>query len=132
MSADKRDRRTECAEDGARYSASSFAVSSLGLHFLPNAALLLPVVQRFAVNLMNRGFCDPQFIAAHRHQKIDIVHSAVDTFHIDVPCPTTPKVSRLPYNFMDRRRSAFAITDTELKLMAAPAIIGLRRTLKNG
>ena len=31
-----------------------------------------------------------------------------------------------------RSRSALAITETELKLIAAPAIIGLRRTPKNG
>ena len=36
------------------------------------------------------------------------------------------------YSFADRSRSAFAITETELKLIAAPAIIGLRRTPKNG
>ena len=36
------------------------------------------------------------------------------------------------YNLIDRSRSAFAITVTELKLIAAPAIIGLRRTPKNG
>ena len=31
-----------------------------------------------------------------------------------------------------RRRRAFAITETELKLMAAAAIIGLNRIPKNG
>ena len=36
------------------------------------------------------------------------------------------------YNSTDRSRSALAITETELKLIAAPAIIGLRRTPKNG
>ena len=36
------------------------------------------------------------------------------------------------YNLIRRSRSAFAITETELKLIAAPAIIGLRRTPKNG
>jgi hypothetical protein len=38
----------------------------------------------------------------------------------------------LPYNLIRRNRSAFTITETELKLIAAPAIIGLRRRLKNG
>ena len=38
----------------------------------------------------------------------------------------------LPYNLIRRSRSAFRITETELKLMAAPAIIGLRRMPKNG
>ena len=38
----------------------------------------------------------------------------------------------LSYNLIRRNRSAFAITETELKLIAAPAIIGLRRRLKNG
>jgi hypothetical protein len=36
------------------------------------------------------------------------------------------------YNFMFRRRSAFVITETELKLMAAAAKMGLSRTPKNG
>ena len=36
------------------------------------------------------------------------------------------------YSFTVRKRNAFAITETELKLIAAPAIIGLRRTPKNG
>ena len=39
---------------------------------------------------------------------------------------------RSGYSLTDRNRSAFAITETELKLIAAPAIIGLRRTPKNG
>ena len=39
---------------------------------------------------------------------------------------------RLSYNLTRRNRSAFAITETELKLIAAPAIIGLRRRPKNG
>ncbi len=30
------------------------------------------------------------------------------------------------------KRSAFPITETELKLIAAPAIIGLSKILKNG
>jgi len=42
------------------------------------------------------------------------------------------QAKRLPYNSIRRRRSAFAITETELKLIAAPAIIGLRRSPKNG
>ena len=37
-----------------------------------------------------------------------------------------------PYNFRLRKRRAFAITDTELKLMAADARIGLSRIPKNG
>ena len=36
------------------------------------------------------------------------------------------------YSEILRKRSAFAITETELKLIAAPAIIGLRRIPKNG
>ena len=36
------------------------------------------------------------------------------------------------YNFIRFRRRAFVITDTELKLMAAAAIIGLSRMPKNG
>src|SRR4029453_7248809 len=36
------------------------------------------------------------------------------------------------YSFTLRNRRAFAITETELKLIAAPAIIGLRSKPKNG
>ena len=36
------------------------------------------------------------------------------------------------YNLMLRKRRAFVITETELKVIAALAIIGLRRTPKNG
>ncbi len=36
------------------------------------------------------------------------------------------------YNFTRRNRSALLITETELKLIAAPAIIGLSSTPKNG
>src|ERR1043166_6093041 len=41
-------------------------------------------------------------------------------------------LSGLPYKSIRRSRSAFAITETELKLIAAPAIIGLRRTPNSG
>ena len=37
---------------------------------------------------------------------------------------------RSGYSLTVRNRSAFAITETELKLIAAPAIIGLRRMPK--
>jgi hypothetical protein len=36
------------------------------------------------------------------------------------------------YSFTRRRRSAFVMTETELKLMAAPAKMGLSRTPKSG
>lgn len=36
------------------------------------------------------------------------------------------------YKVTLRSRNAFAITETELKLMAAPAMMGLRRRPKNG
>ena len=39
---------------------------------------------------------------------------------------------RSGYSLTDRSRSAFAITETELKLIAAPAIIGLRRIPNSG
>lgn len=38
----------------------------------------------------------------------------------------------LGYSLTARNRNAFAITETELKLMAAPAIIGLRRIPNTG
>ena len=39
---------------------------------------------------------------------------------------------RSGYSLTDRSRNAFAITETELKLIAAPAIIGLRRMPNSG
>ena len=45
---------------------------------------------------------------------------------------TEMRSPRSAYSFIVRKRNAFAITETELKLIAAPAIIGLRRTPKNG
>jgi hypothetical protein len=38
----------------------------------------------------------------------------------------------LPYKVILRRRSAFPITDTELKVIAKAAIIGLKRIPKTG
>ena len=55
---------------------------SRSLHFLPNAAVLLPVVKGFAVDLMNGGFRDTQFAPLDSHEEIDIVHFAVGAFHI--------------------------------------------------
>jgi hypothetical protein len=43
------------------------------------------------------------------------------------PCIALPN-----HNFIVRSRSAFVMTETELRLMAAPAIIGLSNTPKNG
>ena len=37
-----------------------------------------------------------------------------------------------PSRFTERKRSALAMTETELRLMAAPAMIGLRSRPKNG
>jgi homoaconitase/3-isopropylmalate dehydratase large subunit len=40
--------------------------------------------------------------------------------------------NQISYNRTFRKRSEFVITDTELKLMAAAAIMGLSRIPKNG
>ena len=42
------------------------------------------------------------------------------------------RTSERGYSLIDRSRSALAITETELKLIAAPAIIGLRRMPNSG
>ena len=55
----------------------------LSLHFFPNAAFLLPVVERFAVDLVNGRFRNAQFAGLQYHKKIDIIQSAVRAFHID-------------------------------------------------
>ena len=43
-----------------------------------------------------------------------------------------PMLRHRGYSFTVRNRSALAITETELKLIAAPAIIGLRRMPNSG
>ena len=43
-----------------------------------------------------------------------------------------PLVLRTVHNFTFRNRSALPITETELKLIAAPAMMGLRSNPKNG
>ena len=85
----------------------------LHLHFLPNAAFLFPVVERFAIDFVNGGFGATQFAG-------DTLVNCDRNFNVGV------------HSLTDRSRRAFAITETELKLIAAPAIIGLRRTPKNG
>ena len=58
------------------------------------------------------------------------VHSA---YWILLPSrPFKPSLRKSPYSFTVFRRSALPITETELKLMAAPAMIGLRRSPKKG
>ena len=42
-----------------------------------------PVVERFAVDLVNGSFCDLQVPGADGHEEINVVNSAVGTFHID-------------------------------------------------
>ena len=44
------------------------------LHFLPNAAFLLPVVERFAVDFVNGRFRDSQFPGLYHHIKINVVN----------------------------------------------------------
>src|SRR6476659_2642451 len=74
----------------------------------------------------------------------EIASLVVIRLDVEVCCPQTAgrivggqalrlprQAKRLPYNSIRRKRNAFAITVTELKLIAAPAIIGLRRTPKN-
>ena len=46
--------------------------------------------------------------------------------------PTAPSVNYFIHNFTFRNRSALVMTETELKLIAMPAIIGLNSTPKNG
>jgi len=63
--------------------ASASLAIWLSLHFFPNAAFLLPVIERFAVDFVNGSFRDGQFVRLDVHKEIDVVQSAVRTFHID-------------------------------------------------
>jgi hypothetical protein len=53
-------------------------------------------------------------------------------FRLPISIRKTTHSSRRAYSFTLRRRRALAITETELKLMAAAAKMGLSRIPKNG
>ncbi len=86
--------------------------------------------------------CD--FYFAHKINSLSlsilVVHLTVrDGGNVDIawsiyrPCATgIANKSAIPYRDNLRKRSALKITDTELKLMAAAAIIGDSRMPKNG
>ena len=48
------------------------------------------------------------------------------------PGPDSVRIYPVPYSFTFRKRSEFVITETELKLMAAAARIGLSNRPKKG
>ena len=52
-------------------------------HFFPNAAFLLPIVKRFAVDLVNGRFRNGQLPGLYHHKEINIVNFAVSAFHVD-------------------------------------------------
>ena len=54
----------------------------LRLHLFPDAAVLLPVVEGFAVDLVNGGFRDIQLAPLDSQEEINVVHFAVGAFHI--------------------------------------------------
>src|SRR5579884_4129000 len=76
----------------------------------------------------------PQEPRARAHQRGIEERSRIESSK-SIRCtpPTRPwELPELPYSFTFLNRSALLITDTELKLMAAAAKIGLRRIPKNG
>src|SRR5438034_339520 len=52
-------------------------------HFFPNAALFFPVVERFAVDLVNGSLRDRHAARLSGHDEINVVNYAVRSFHID-------------------------------------------------
>ena len=52
-------------------------------HSSPDAVLFFPVVERFAVNLVDGSFCDRHAGRLPRHEEINVVNCAVLSFHID-------------------------------------------------
>ena len=66
------------------------------LHFLPNAAFLLPVVERFAVDFVNGRFRDSQFPGLYHHKEINVVDFAVGAFHVDTSEIFVPAETREP------------------------------------
>ncbi len=66
------------------YEAHTFIPSPLrNTHFLPNAAFLLPVVKRFAVDFVNGSLCNGQLAGLYGHKEIDVIDFPVGAFHID-------------------------------------------------
>jgi len=59
------------------------AASSRDAHSFPNAVFFFPVVERLAVDFMDRSFCDAQLAGLYGHEEINVIDSAVGTFHID-------------------------------------------------
>jgi len=81
------------------------------LHFLPNAAFLLPVVDRFAVDLVNGGFRYTQLAPLDSHEEINVIHFPVGAFHIHtgkifVPAETGKAIT---VNFNDVQREIFPV-----------------------
>ena len=73
--------------NGCRASASLAVrtipkLQRLSLHFLPDAAFLLPVIEWFAVDFVHGRFRDAQLAPFNSHEEINVVHFAVGTFHI--------------------------------------------------
>ncbi len=74
---------------GGNPSVARPAINSAGVndlrnrHFFPDAAFLLPVVERFAVDFVNGSFRDAQFAGLYHHKEIDVVDFSVPALHID-------------------------------------------------
>lgn len=92
----------------------------LYLHFFPDAAILLPVVERFAVDLVNGSFRDIQLAPLDSHEEINVVHSAVGAFHIHtgkifVPAQTGEAII---VNFDEVQREILAVV-RHMKLLVS-------------
>ena len=57
----------------------------LHLHFLPNAAFLLPVVKsrQVGIDFVNGRFRNAQFPGLYHHKEINVVNFAVSAFQVD-------------------------------------------------
>ena len=70
--------------NGYGASAYQFGLRDLrNLHFFPDAAFFFPVVERFAVDLVNGCFRNGQFPGLYHHKEINVVNFAVCAFHVD-------------------------------------------------
>ena len=90
---------------------------SRNANFFPNAALLFPIVKRFAVDFVDGSFRDRHAAGLSGHEEIDVVNLAVSGFHIDTReiFATAETGKPVIMNFDQIKRQVFArVVDVKL------------------
>ena len=96
-------------------------------HSFPNAVFFLPVVERFAVDLVNRSFCDSRAARLPRHEEVNVINCAVGSFHIDTseifPAAHTREPIVMDFDQIEREILA-PILDVKLSVVRFFGVIG--------